>query len=150
MARIRSLNRVFLIGNLTRNPVLKKTNSGVSVCTFGIATNTTWKSKDGSIQERTEYHNLIAFNKLAEICAKVLSVGMLIWAEGEIRSRVLTDESGKKVYRVEIKLNDITVLDNKKSKKLEKVIANSDTANTSVENLSSEDISLEEETETSF
>lgn len=113
MSKARSLNKVLLIGNLTRNPVVKNASNGVVVCTFGIATNTSWKDKSGSIKERTEYHNLIAFNKLGEICSQVLAVGMLVWIEGELRTRVTEDESGKKFYRTEIKLNDMILIDSK-------------------------------------
>ena len=113
MSKARSLNKVMLIGNLTRNPVLRETSNGVLVCSFGIATNTSWKDKSGTSKEKAEYHNLIAFNKLAEICTQVLCVGMLIWVEGELRTRVKEDENGNKYYRTEIKLNDMILIDSK-------------------------------------
>ena len=116
MAKSRSLNKVMLIGNLTRSPILRETSSGVLVCSFGIATNTSWKDRDGQTQEKTEYHNLIAFNKLEEICAMVLDVGMLVYVEGEIRTRVTEGQDGKKYYRTEIKLNDMSLLDSKGKK----------------------------------
>jgi len=116
MSKSRSLNKVMLIGNLTRNPSIKETNNGVVVCTFGLATNTSWKDKNGEFREKAEYHNLIAFNKLGEICAQVLAVGMLIYAEGEIRNREIVGEDGKKYYRSEIKLNDMFVMDSKGKK----------------------------------
>lgn len=105
-----------LIGNLTRSPILKQTAGGVEICSFGIATNTSWKDKDGQVKEKAEYHNLIAFNKLAEICAMVLDVGMLVYVEGELRNRVFDGEDGKKFYRTEIKLNDMYLLDSKGKK----------------------------------
>lgn len=105
-----------LIGNLTRNPVIKEAGNNVLVCTFGIATNTSWKDKAGNFKERAEYHNLIAFNKLGEICAQVLATGMLVWVEGELRTRVTEDETGKKSYRTEIKLNDMILIDSKGKK----------------------------------
>ncbi|MFS8131275.1 MAG: single-stranded DNA-binding protein [Candidatus Dojkabacteria bacterium] len=116
MSKSRSLNKVMLIGNLTRSPVLKETSGGVQICSFGVATNTSWKDKDGQIKEKAEYHNLIAFNKLAEICAMVLDVGMLVYAEGELRNRVFDGDDGKKFYRTEIKLNDMYLLDSKGKK----------------------------------
>lgn len=115
MSKARSLNKVMLIGNLTRNPVIRQTNSGVTVCSFGIATNTNWKDKSGNVKEKAEFHNLIAFNKLAEICASVLSISMLVYIEGELRTRV-TEVDGKKQYRTEIKLNDMFILDSKGKK----------------------------------
>lgn len=116
MSKSRSLNKVMLIGNLTRSPILRETSSGVLVCSFGIATNTSWKDRGGDVQEKTEYHNLIAFNKLAEICATVLDIGMLVYAEGEIRTRLMDGQDGKKYYRTEIKLNDMSLLDSKGKK----------------------------------
>lgn len=115
MSKSRSLNKVMLIGNLTRSPVIRQTTSGVTVCSFGIATNTSWKDKSGSIKEKAEFHNLIAFNKLAEICATVLSISMLVYIEGELRTRV-TEVDGRKQYRTEIKLNDMFILDSKGKK----------------------------------
>jgi len=116
MSKARSLNKVILIGNLTRNPVIRETDGGVLVCSFGIATNTAWKDKSGNVKEKAEYHNLIAFNKLAEICAMVLTTGMLVYAEGELRTRVMDGENGKKSYRTEIKLNDMILIDSKGKK----------------------------------
>lgn len=116
MAKSRSLNKVLLIGNLTRDPSLRETAGGVLICSFGIATNTSWKDKDGSIRERAEYHNLVAFNKLAEICAQVLAVGMLIYVEGEIRNKVIEGEDDRRHYRTEIKLNDMILIDSKGKK----------------------------------
>lgn len=113
MSKSRSLNRVQLIGNLTRDPVVKSTTNGVLVCTFGLATNSSWKDVDGNLKERAEFHSIVAWNKLAEVCAQILSVGMLVYVEGEIRSRVWTDEEGRKHYRAEIKLNDMILLDAK-------------------------------------
>ncbi len=116
MSKARSLNKVMLIGNLTRNPVIRETSNGVTVCSFGIATNTSWKDKSGSVKEKAEYHNLIAFNKLAEICAMVLTIGMLVYVEGELRTRVTEGNDGKKIYRTEIKLNDMILIDSKGKK----------------------------------
>ncbi len=113
MSTSRSLNKVMLIGNLTRDPVLKGTNSGSKVCTFGIATNTTWKDTEGGLQERTEFHNIVAWNKLAEICAQILATGMLVYVEGELRTRVWDDENGVRHYRTEVKIDDMKLLDNK-------------------------------------
>jgi len=116
MSKSRSLNKVMLIGNLTRDPIVRIAQNGVKVCSFGVATNTSWKSKDGNIQERTEFHNLIAFNKLAEICAQVLAVGMQVYIEGELRTKVSTDQNSKKYYRTEIKINDMILIDAKGKK----------------------------------
>jgi single-strand DNA-binding protein len=116
MSKSRSLNKVMLIGNLTRSPVIRETSGNIVVCAMGLATNTSWKDKDGNSQERTEYHNLVAFNKLAEICANVLDVGMLVYVEGELRNRAYEDANGNKITKTEIKVNDMYVLDAKGKK----------------------------------
>lgn len=113
MSTSRSLNKVMLIGNLTRDPQLKTTNSGATVCTFGVATNTTWKDSDGNLQERTEFHNIVAWNKLGEICAQILATGMLVYVEGELRTRVWDDENGKRNYKTEVKIDDMKLIDKK-------------------------------------
>ncbi|MBD3363110.1 single-stranded DNA-binding protein [Candidatus Dojkabacteria bacterium] len=112
MTTARSLNKVMIIGNLTRPPVLKKTTNGAVVGTFGVATNTTWKDSDGNPKERAEFHNIVSWNKLAEICAQILNTSMLVYLEGELRTRVWED-NGKKRYRTDIKINDMKLLDSK-------------------------------------
>ncbi len=114
MSASRSLNKVMLIGNLTRDPVIKTTTNGSKVCTFGLATNSTWKNAEGEVQERTEFHNIVAWNKLAEICEQILSTGVKVYVEGELRTRVWDDENGQRHYRTEIKIDDMQVLDDKK------------------------------------
>ncbi|MBN2016240.1 single-stranded DNA-binding protein [Candidatus Dojkabacteria bacterium] len=113
MATSRSLNKVMLIGNLSRDPVIRTTPNGATVCTFGIATNTAWKDESGELQERTEFHNVVSWNKLAEICAQILSVGMLVYVEGEIRTRSWDDENGVRHYRSEVRVADMKLLDSK-------------------------------------
>lgn len=113
MATSRSLNKVMVIGNLSRDPVIRTTSSGATVCTFGIATNTAWKDEKGEVQERTEFHNVVSWNKLAEICATILSVGMLVYIEGELRTRTWDDENGVRHYRSEIRIADMKLLDSK-------------------------------------
>jgi len=105
-----------LIGNLTRDPVIRLTNNGSAVCTFGLATNSTWKDSKGNIQERTEFHNIVAWNKLGEICAQLLSTGMAIYVEGELRTRTWEDANGIKHFRTEIKLQDMKLQDDKDKK----------------------------------
>lgn len=105
-----------LIGNLTRDPVIRVTTNGSVVCTFGLATNSTWKDSKGNIQERTEFHNIVAWNKLGEICAQLLSTGMAIYVEGELRTRTWDDNNGIKHFRTEIKLQDMKLQDDKDKK----------------------------------
>ncbi|NBO36673.1 single-stranded DNA-binding protein, partial [bacterium] len=94
----RSLNKVQLIGNLTRNPELKYTPSGSAYCTFGIATNREWKV-DGENKQQTDYHNIVAWQKLGELCAQLLKKGTKVFVEGRIQNREWDGQDGQKVKR---------------------------------------------------
>lgn len=97
------LNKAFLYGNLTRDPELKALPSGSQVASFGIATNRTYKDKNGAKQEATEFHNIVAFGRTAEVIAQYMKKGRPIFVEGRIQTRSWDDkESGKKNYRTEI------------------------------------------------
>jgi single-strand DNA-binding protein len=97
------LNKVFLYGNLTRDPELKALPSGSQVANFGIATNRTFKDKAGARQEAIEFHNIVAFGRTAEVIAQYMKKGRPIFVEGRIQTRSWDDkESGKKNYRTEI------------------------------------------------
>lgn len=97
------LNKVFLYGNLTRDPELKGLPSGGQVVSFGIATNRTFKDKAGAKQEQTEYHNIVAFGRTAEVMAQYLKKGRPVFVEGRIQTRSWDDkETGKKNFRTEI------------------------------------------------
>jgi len=109
----RSLNKVFLIGNLTRDPEIRYTSSGAAVCSFGMATNRSWKDSEGEVREEAEFHNLVAWNKMAEVCYQILAKGMKVYIEGELRTRSWDDEDGNTKYRTEIKINEMILLDSK-------------------------------------
>ena len=97
------LNKVFLYGNLTRDPELKALPSGSQVANFGIATNRTFKDKSGAKQEATEFHNIVAFGRTAEVIAQYCKKGRPIFVEGRIQTRSWEGkEDGKKQYRTEI------------------------------------------------
>ena len=89
-----SVNKVILIGNLGKDPEVKYMASGNPVCRFSLATNETWKDKAGNAQERTEWHSIVAFGKLAEICGQYLTKGRLCYVEGSIRSGKYEDREG--------------------------------------------------------
>lgn len=89
-----SVNKVILIGNLGKEPEIKYMASGNPVCRFSLATNETWKDKAGNAQERTEWHSIVAFGKLAEICGQYLTKGRLCYVEGSIRSGKYEDREG--------------------------------------------------------
>lgn len=109
----RSLNKVFLIGNLTRDPEIRYTSSGAAVCSFGMATNRSWKDSEGEIREEAEFHNLVSWNKMAEVCYQILAKGMKVYIEGELRTRSWDDDEGNTKYRTEIKVNEMILLDSK-------------------------------------
>jgi len=97
------LNKVFLYGNLTRDPELKALPSGGQVVNFGLATNRTYKDKSGAKQEATEFHNIVAFGRTAEVIAQYMKKGRPIFVEGRITTRSWEGkEDGKKQYRTEI------------------------------------------------
>lgn len=101
------LNKAILYGNLTRDPELKALPSGGQVATFGVATNRTYKDKNGAKQEQTEFHNVVAFGRTAEIIGQYFKKGRPIYVEGRIQTRSWEGkEDGKKQYRTEIVLEN--------------------------------------------
>jgi single-strand DNA-binding protein len=97
------INKAFVYGNLTRDPELKALPSGSQVVNFGLATNRTYKDKNGQKQEATEFHNIVAFGRSAELIAQYMKKGRALFVEGRIQTRSWDDkESGKKNYRTEI------------------------------------------------
>lgn len=109
----RSLNKVQLIGNLTREPELRYTTGGTPVVTFGLATNKSWKDQDGNMKEVAEFHNIVAWNKMAEICQQLLSKGMKVYIEGSLTTRSWEAEDGSTRYKTEVRVNDMILLDSK-------------------------------------
>ncbi len=96
------LNKVQIIGNLTRDPELKSLPSGVKVMSASLATNRVWKDKDGAKKESTEYHNIVAFARPAELIAQYMKKGGSLYVEGRLQTRSWDDKEGKKNYRTEI------------------------------------------------
>ena len=96
------LNKVMLIGNLTRDPELKSLPSGVKVTSIGLATNRSWKKEDGSKQESTEFHNAVAFGKPAELIAQYCRKGSSLYVDGRLQTRSWDGTDGQKKYRTEI------------------------------------------------
>ncbi|MEZ7821404.1 MAG: single-stranded DNA-binding protein [Patescibacteria group bacterium] len=104
------LNKVMLIGNLTKDPEAKTLPSGQSLSNFSLATNRTWKDKDGSKKEQAEFHNIIAWGKLAEICNQYLKKGAKVYIEGRLQTRSWDDQNGVKKYRTEIIAENLSML----------------------------------------
>lgn len=112
----RSLNRVELIGNLTRDPELKYTPTGTAVCTFGVATNRYWTTADGQTKEETQYHRLVAWQKLAELCGKLLTKGKKVYVVGRLTYRTFTGKDNVQRTLTEIVLDDFIIFgDGKKT-----------------------------------
>ena len=105
----RSLNRVVLIGNLTRDPELKYTPNGTAVCTFGVATNRSWTTQDGQIKEDTQFHRIVAWQKLAELTGKLLTKGRKVYLEGRITYRSFIGKDGQQRTIAEIVMDDFIV-----------------------------------------
>lgn len=98
-----NLNKIILVGRLTRDPEIRSTSSGQSVCNFGIATNRVWNDKaSGQKKEETEFHNVVLWRRLAEIASQYLSKGSLVLIEGRLQTSSWEDSSGNKRYRTEV------------------------------------------------
>ncbi|MEK7154941.1 MAG: single-stranded DNA-binding protein [Patescibacteria group bacterium] len=110
----RSLNKVQLIGNMTRDPEMRYTPQGTAVCTFGIATNRTWVTDSGEKREETEFHRIVAWNKLAELCSQLLFKGRRIYVEGRLQTRQWTGQDGQSRQATEIVIEDMIILDSKR------------------------------------
>lgn len=104
-----SINKAILIGNLGQDPELKYLPSGDAVCNFSIATTETWKDRDGNQQDKTEWHNIVAFRRLAEICGEYLKKGKQVYIEGRIQTRSW-EQDGVKRYSTEIVADQMKML----------------------------------------
>ena len=107
---MRSVNKVILIGNLTRDPQMRQTPSGQNVTTFTIATNREWISKDNQKHALAEYHDVVAWARLAEICQQYLRKGKLVYIEGYLKTRSWETEGVKK-FKTEIVVQDMIMLE---------------------------------------
>lgn len=106
-----NLNKAMIIGNLTRDPEMRTTPSGQSVASFGVATNQVWTDQQGQRQERVEYHNIVAWGRLAEICSQYLNKGKKVYIEGRLQTRDWEGQDGVKRYRTEIVAESMIMLD---------------------------------------
>lgn len=102
-----------LIGNLTRDPEMRYTPQGAAVCTFGVATNRQWTTESGEKKEDAEFHNIVAWNKLAEICAQLLKKGRKVFVEGRLSTRSWQGQDGTQKQRTEVVITDMVILDKK-------------------------------------
>ena len=107
---MRGKNLVILIGNLGGDPELKYTASGSPLCKFSLATNESWKDKDGQQQDRTDWHNIVAWGTLGENCGKYLHKGKQVYVEGSIRTRTWDKDDGTKGYMTDVTARQVMFL----------------------------------------
>lgn len=105
------LNRATIIGNATRDPEMRTTTTGQNVCSFGVATNRSWTDAAGQKQEQAEFHNIVAWGKLAEICSQYLTKGRKVYVEGRLQTREWQAQDGAKRNRTEIVADNMILLD---------------------------------------
>lgn len=108
---MRSINKVIIIGNVTRDPEIKQTSAGQPIATFGIATNRDWMTRDHQKHTSSEFHEVVAWAKLAEICQKYIHKGKLVYIEGYLKTRSWDTPEGTKKFKTEIVINDMIMLD---------------------------------------
>ncbi|MDX9778748.1 MAG: single-stranded DNA-binding protein [Patescibacteria group bacterium] len=106
-----NLNKAMIIGNLTRDPETRTTPSGQNVASFSVATSLTWTDNTGQQQKKTEFHNIVAWRKLADICAQYLRKGSKVYIEGRLQTNEWTGQDGVKKYRTEIVADNMIMLD---------------------------------------
>ena len=108
----KSVNKVILLGNVGKDPEIRSSASGNMVATFGLATSERFKDQQGNWQEKTEWHNLVAFGRTAEIIRDYVKKGSKLFVEGRLQTRNYEDKehAGRKIYRTEIIVNDISLL----------------------------------------
>lgn len=119
---MKSVNKVILVGNITRDPQVKETASGQPIVTFGLATNREWSTKNGEHKSLAEYHNIAAWGHLAEICQKYLQKGKLIYVEGYLKTRSWMSPEEIKMFRTEIVIQDMIMLDKRDAEKIDEQI----------------------------
>ena len=110
-----NLNKAMIIGNVVRDPEMRTTSGGQNVTSFSVATNMVWKDTQGEKQEKPEFHNVVAWRRLAEIVGEYLKKGSKVYIEGRLQTRNWDDPSGVKKYRTEIIVDNMIMLDNKGS-----------------------------------
>ena len=114
-----TLNKVLLIGRLGKDAELKYTPNGQAVCTFSLATNYDYKDKEGKMVDHTDWHRIVAWRKLAEICGQYLKKGSLVYIEGKLKTRSYDDKDGTKKYVTEIVADTMNMLGDKKAEQSE-------------------------------
>ena len=107
---MKSVNKAILLGNVTRDPELKSTTGGQTVCTFGLATNRVWKDQNGAKQSLPEFHNIICWGGLATFCGQSVRKGKPVYVEGYLKTRSWDSPEGAKIFRTEIVTENLILL----------------------------------------
>ncbi len=107
----RGLNKVMIIGNLGRDPEMRYTPSGKPVTSFSVAVSRSWVKPEGERTETTDWFNVVAWGRLAEICSQYLTKGSMVYVEGRLETRSWEAENGQKHFRTEVVANDVNILD---------------------------------------
>ena len=107
---MRTVNKVILIGNITRDPMVKDTDNGKKLAMFSLATNRYYKTSEGEERSEAEFHNCVAWGALAEKCEQFLTKGKLVYIEGRLKTRVIDKEDGEKLYKTEVVVGNIIFL----------------------------------------
>jgi len=118
----RSLNKVILIGNLTRDPELRYTPKGTAVCNVGLATNRSWTTDQGDRKESVEFHRIVAWDKLAEVCSQLLFKGRRVYVEGRLQTRQWEGQDGNSRQTTEVVINNMIILDSRRTSQEEEEI----------------------------
>jgi len=142
----RCLNRVMLIGNLTRDPELKYTPAGTAICSFGLATNRSWTTSKNEQREEVQYHRIVAWQKLAELCGKLLNKGSKVYIEGRLTYRTFTGRDGVQRTIAEIVLDDFIVFGDGKKTIVSSELEKAQTTKAEAEEVEKIDIPIEEDT----
>ncbi len=111
----RGINKAILVGNLGQDPELRYTGSGTAVCNMRLATNESYKDREGNLVEKTEWHNVVAWARLAEICGEYLEKGSQVYFEGSLQTRSWDDRDGNTRYTTEVKAREMMMLDSNRS-----------------------------------
>lgn len=111
---VRSLNKAMLIGNLTRDPELRYTPNGTAVCSFAVATNRSWTTESGEKRDEVEFHRVVAWSKLAELCSQLLTKGRKVYVEGRLQTRSWQAQDGAQRSSTEIVIDDMIILDSRR------------------------------------
>ncbi|MDP3964475.1 MAG: single-stranded DNA-binding protein [bacterium] len=140
-----NLNKAMVIGNVTRDPETRTTPNGQSVSNFGVATNRVWRdAQSGERKEATEFHNIVAWGKLSDVCSQYLKKGGRVFIEGRLQTRSWDDPSGVKKYRTEIIAENLIMLDRKDANAPAAAPAASPTASPQTAPAADEEISVED------